>query len=209
MNKLISIVMILLCLASESFSEDSMSFKDVVNEEANSGFIFSLTNFSEFDVSYSVRHAIYDNIVLGFSAASLRFVRDGSDYRIGLFPSVVTTGSFLVGLACSPGKPVDSTIANVFVYILATPIVLLNPSVELFVFNGRFPLSLEIGYNMDWFIFSSRKKFYFKPHADLNASIRLSSLWIRCSGSFAYLVKNTYDAKKGPRFEFRIGFGVL
>ena len=67
----------------------------------------------------------------------------------------------------------------------------------------RGPVSVSAGYKMDWFAFSPGRKFYFRPHADLNINFMV----LRVSASYAYVVTNTYELKRGPRFYLKVYLG--
>ncbi len=82
-------------------------------------------------------------------------------------------------------------------------LALMNPTLEYYFWEGLTTVSVGVGYKTDWFAFSPGREFYFRPHADVNLNVFL----IRISASYAYVVKDTYDLKKGSRFYLRIYMG--
>ena len=111
----------------------------------------------------------------------------------------ITGMSGLVTLAFFPFVFVGMMPENVWFGVLA----LMNPTLEYYLWEGFTTVSVGIGYKTDWFAFSPGHEFYFKPHADVNLNVFL----VRISASYAYVVKDTYDLKKGPRFYLRIYMG--
>ena len=114
-------------------------------------------------------------------------------------------GAFAIAMGCGVGPGLDSTTAMGVAYPLIGLMTVLNPSMEFFFVRKYVPLSLGVGYNMDWFVFSPGQKFYFKFHSDLNVYLKISNIWIHGAGSLGYLVTDTYDSKHGFHPEFRLG----
>jgi len=130
--------------------------------------------------------------------ASLHFIRDGETYRIS--PNV-----FLATVAFASGFTGEkSQSSEILLKFWAAVFLALNPTLERFLWEEYIPVSISGGYNSDWFLFSPGRELYFKPHVDLNVMFKLG-IWFKLTGSFAYLVTDTYDLKHGPRFEFRLG----
>ena len=144
------------------------------------------------------------NFYLNADALSLHVISDRSDTshfenRISGINSLVTLAFFPYILSRGEGHHDDDILMNSFFWTL----FLLNPTVEYFFWKGWVPVSVSAGYKMDWFAFSPGRKFYFRPHADLNINLML----LRVSVSYAYVVTNTYDLKRGPRFYLKVCLG--
>lgn len=135
------------------------------------------------------------NMNLYASIASLHFIRDDGTYRFSpnVFLAMVAFGSGFTG---EPSKGL--------LYFWIAVFSALNPTLERFLWEEYIPVSISAGYNTDWFLFSPGRELYFKPHIDLNVMFKLG-IWFKLTASFAYLVTDTYDLKRGPRFEFRVG----
>src|SRR5574344_1722806 len=132
------------------------------------------------------------------SQKDFSFISEGGEYiRISLNAPIL--GTFILTSAFSRviGNDALSVICIGFLYLL-------NPTIEYYLWQKYVPISIGAGYNTDWFLFSPGRELYFKPHIDLNVMFKLG-IWFKLTGSFAYLVTDTYDLKHGPRFEFRIG----
>lgn len=89
------------------------------------------------------------------------------------------------------------------IYAYYAMALVLNPSLEYFVWRKHVPISVGVGYNADWFAFKSRRKFYFRVHGD--ASIDFPCVRVKASYSYSFL--NTYDLKKG--FSFYLGVDLF
>lgn len=127
---------------------------------------------------------------------AVHLVKDGHSYRIS--PNVAILGTAMLGAAFSGiGNDASFVIWEAVLYAL-------NPTIEYYLWQKYIPVSIGAGYNTDWFLFSPGRELYFKPHIDLNVMFKLG-IWFKLTGSFAYLVTDTYDLKRGPRFEFRLG----
>ena len=111
----------------------------------------------------------------------------------------ITGMSGLVSLGFFPLVFVGFMPENIWYGALA----LMNPTLEYYFWEGFTTVSVGVGYKTDWFAFSPGHEFYFKPHADVNLNVFL----VRISASYAYVVKDSYDLKKGPRFYLRIYMG--
>jgi len=111
----------------------------------------------------------------------------------------ITGMSGLVSLGFFPLVFVGFMPENIWYGALA----LMNPTLEYYFWEGFTTVSVGVGYKTDWFAFSPGHEFYFKPHADVNLNVFL----VRISASYAYVVKDTYDLKKGSRFYLRIYMG--
>ena len=111
----------------------------------------------------------------------------------------ITGMSGLVSLGFFPLVFVGYMPENIWYGVLA----LMNPTLEYYFWEGLTTVSVGVGYKTDWFAFSPGREFYFRPHADVNLNVFL----IRISASYAYVVKDTYDLKKGSRFYLRIYMG--
>jgi len=140
------------------------------------------------------------NLYLNADVLSLHVISDRNDTsrygsRISGINSLVTLASFPYILSHGEGKHDDN--------ILFWTLFLLNPTVEYFFWKGWIPVSVSAGYKMDWFAFSPGRKFYFRPHADLNINFMV----LRVSASYAYVVTNTYELKRGPRFYLKVYLG--
>ena len=111
----------------------------------------------------------------------------------------ITGMSSLVSLFFLPFVMSGNESENTMFGVLA----LMNPTLEYYFWEGFTTVSIGVGYKTDWFAFSPGHEFYFRPHADLNLNVFL----VRISASYAYVVKDTYDLKKGSRFYLRIYMG--
>lgn len=81
-----------------------------------------------------------------------------------------------------------------------------NPILEFFVVRKYVPVSVELGYNTDWFAFSPGHEFYFRAHGDLNVNI----LFVRVAVSYSYSFLDTYDLEKGSKkFYLKLIFGPM
>lgn len=112
----------------------------------------------------------------------------------------ITGMSGLVSLGFFPLVFIGYMPENIWYGVLA----LMNPTLEYYFWEGLTTVSVGVGYKTDWFAFSPGREFYFRPHADVNLNVFL----IRISASYAYVVKDTYDLKKGSRFYLRIYMGI-
>ena len=111
----------------------------------------------------------------------------------------ITGMSGLVSLGFFPLVFIGYMPENIWYGVLA----LMNPTLEYYFWEGFTTLSVGVGYKTDWFAFSPGHEFYFRPHADVNLNVFI----VRISASYAYVVKDTYDLKKGSRFYLRIYMG--
>ena len=111
----------------------------------------------------------------------------------------ITGMSGLVSLCFLPFVMSGNESENTMFGVLA----LMNPTLEYYFWEGFTTLSVGVGYKTDWFAFSPGHEFYFRPHADVNLNVFI----VRISASYAYVVKDTYDLKKGSRFYLRIYLG--
>lgn len=111
----------------------------------------------------------------------------------------ITGMSSLVSLFFLPFVMSGNESENTMFGVLA----LMNPTLEYYFWEGFTTLSVGVGYKTDWFAFSPGHEFYFRPHADVNLNVFI----VRISASYAYVVKDTYDLKKGSRFYLRIYLG--
>lgn len=154
--------------------------------------------FKDMNFMFSPGYSLNQFIDLRGVFWSLHFIKDGGTYRFS--PNV-----FLAGIALASGFTGEpSQYKKVLLYFWTSFFFVLNPSVDFFLWQKYVPISIGAGYNTDWFLFSPGRELYFKPHIDLNVMFKLG-IWFKLTGSFAYLVTDTYDLKHGPRFEFRIG----
>lgn len=112
----------------------------------------------------------------------------------------ITGMSGLVSLCFMPFVMSGNESENTMFGVLA----LMNPTLEYYFWEGFTTLSVGVGYKTDWFAFSPGHEFYFRPHADVNLNVFI----VRISASYAYVVKETYDLKKGSRFYLRIYMGI-
>lgn len=189
---------------------EQSTYSDRINDSSRVEFAFSWANFqklefNDFAFSINVSYALNDFFRASSDVISLRLIKDGSDYRVGTFQNLAMAGAFAIAMACGVGSGLDSTAAKAVAYPLIGFMTALNPSMEFFFVRKYVPLSLEVGYNMDWFVFSPGQKFYFKLHSDLNFYLKISKIWIHGAGSLGYMVTDTYDSKHGFRPEFRLG----
>ena len=97
----------------------------------------------------------------------------------------ITGMSGLVSLCFLPFVMSGNESENTMFGVLA----LMNPTLEYYFWEGAF---------------SPGHEFYFRPHADVNLNVFI----VRISASYAYVVKETYDLKKGSRFYLRIYMGI-
>ena len=111
----------------------------------------------------------------------------------------ITGMSSLVSLGFFPLVFIGYMPENIWYGVLA----LMNPTLEYYFWEGFTTLSVGVGYKTDWFAFSPGHEFYFRPHADVNLNVFI----VRISASYAYVVKDTYDLKKGSSFYLRIYLG--
>jgi len=154
--------------------------------------------FNDMNFMFSPGYSFDQFIDLHGVFCSLHFIKDGGTYRFS--PNV-----FLAGFALASGFTGEpSQYSKGLLYFWTTIFLALNPSVDFFLWQKYVPVSIGAGYNTDWFLFSPGRELYFKPHVDLNVMFKLG-IWFKLTGSFAYLVTDTYDLKHGPRFEFRLG----
>ena len=210
MNRLIVILVFLFSTSLFAEEAEQLTYSGRINDSSHVEFAFSWANFQKFEFndfafSLNVSYAFNDFIRASSDVMSLRLIKDGSDYRVGTFQNLVMAGAFAIAMGCGVGPGLDSTAAMGVAYPLIGLMTVLNPSMEFFFVRKYVPLSLEVGYNMDWFVFSPGQKFYFKFHSDLNVYLKISNIWIHGAGSLGYLVTDTYDSKHGFRPEFRLG----
>ena len=92
---------------------------------------------------------------------------------------------------------------NMSEYIWLGTLALMNPTLEYYFWEGWTTVSVGVGYKTDWFAFSPGHEFYFRPHADVNLNVFI----VRISASYSYVVMETHDLKKGPRFYLRVYIG--
>ena len=109
----------------------------------------------------------------------------------------ITGMSSLVSLFFLPFVMSGNESENTMFGVLA----LMNPTLEYYFWEGFTTLSVGVGYKTDC---SPGHEFYFRPHADVNLNVFI----VRISASYAYVVKETYDLKKGSRFYLRIYMGI-
>ena len=143
-------------------------------------------------------------LVLNADFFTFHMISDRSDtshfeHRVSGINSLVSLAFLPYVLLRGEGRHDDDVLMNVFFGTL----FLMNPTVEYFFLQGWIPVSVSVGYKMDWFAFSSGRQFYFRPHADLNVNFLL----LRVSASYAYVVTNTYELKRGSRFYLKVSFG--
>ena len=162
-------------------------------------------NTADFNIVLDGGKKIYKNLYLSADVFSLHFIPDKIDTGR---PDIRVSGiNSLISLCFAPyimfqgdgHKVDDDALGKIFFRTL----FLLNPTVEYYFWKGRVPVSVGAGYKTDWFIFSHGKKFYFRPHADLNVNLAI----LRVSASYAYVVTNTYDLKRGPRIYLKVALG--
>ena len=190
--------LLLFFIVQIAFAED-YQWDDFPTDRLSFG-TFRLSVSSQKDFSFISEGGEYinksntDGIALLFA---VHFVKDGESYRISLNAPIL--GTFILTSAFSRviGNDALSVICIGFLYLL-------NPTIEYYLWQKYVPISIGAGYNTDWFLFSPGRELYFKPHIDLNVMFKLG-IWFKLTGSFAYLVTDTYDLKHGPRFEFRVG----
>ena len=146
------------------------------------------------------------NLYLNADVFSYHMISDRSDtshfdHRVSGINSFVSLAFLPFILLHGEGHRDDDVLMNVFFRTL----FLINPTVEYYFWKGWIPVSVSVGYKMDWFAFSPRRRFYFRPHADLNVNLVL----LRVSASYAYVVTDTYELKRGPRFYLKVSFGWI
>lgn len=144
------------------------------------------------------------NLYLNADVFSYHMISDRSDtnhfdHRVSGINSFVSFAFLPFVVLRGEGRHDDDILMNSFFWTL----FLLNPTVEYFFWKGWVPVSVSAGYKMDWFAFSPGRKFYFRPHADLNINFMV----LRVSASYAYVVTNTYELKRGPRFYLKVYLG--
>lgn len=162
-------------------------------------------NTADFNIVLDGGKKIYKNLYLSADVFSLHSIPDKID--TGHSDIRVSGINSLISLCFAPyiifqgddHKVDDDALGKIFFRTL----FLLNPTVEYYFWKGRVPVSVGAGYKTDWFIFSPGKKFYFRPHADLNVNLAI----LRVSASYAYVVTNTYDLKRGPRIYLKVALG--
>ena len=167
-----------------------------VNDKAVYNEDFSLTLDGEIEIA--------KNLYLNADVFSYHMISDRSDtshleHRVSGINSIVALAFLPFVCLHGEGHRDDDVLMNVFFGSL----FLLNPTVEYFFWKGWVPVSVSAGYKMDWFAFSPGRKFYFRPHADLNINFMV----LRVSASYAYVVTNTYELKRGPRFYLKVYLG--
>ena len=176
---------------------ENYQWNDFPNERSGIGTIKFVLSQKDFSFVGEVRDPINKSSAdINAYIWAVHLVKDGHSYRIS--PNVAILGTAMLGAAFS-GIGNDASFV-IWVAILYA----LNPTIEYYLWQKYIPVSIGAGYNTDWFLFSPGRELYFKPHIDLNVMFKLG-IWFKLTGSFAYLVTDTYDLKRGPRFEFRVG----
>ena len=169
-----------------------------VNDKAVYNEDLSLTLDGEIEIA--------KNLYLNADVFSYHMISDRSDtshleHRVSGINSIVALAFLPFVCLHGEGHRDDDVLMNVFFGSL----FLLNPTVEYFFWKGWVPVSVSVGYKMDWFAFSPGRRFYFRPHADLNVNLVL----LRVSASYAYVVTDTYELKRGSRFYLKVSFGWI
>lgn len=178
------------------FGGEGTGWTDHVNDKAVYNEDFSMT----FEGGIPVVKNLYLNAdVFSYHMISDRSDTSHFDHRVSGINSFVSFAFLPFVVLRGDGRHDDDILMNSFFWTL----FLLNPTVEYFFWKGWVPVSVSAGYKMDWFAFSPGRKFYFRPHADLNINFML----LRVSASYAYVVTNTYELKRGPRFYLKVSLG--
>ena len=176
---------------------ENYQWNDFPNERSGIGTIKFVLSQKDFSFVGEVRDPINKSSAdINAYIWAVHLVKDGHSYRIS--PNVAILGTAMLGAAFS-GIGNDASFV-IWVAILYA----LNPTIEYYLWQKYIPVSIGAGYNADWFLLSPGRELYFKPHVDLNVMFKLG-IWLKLTASFAYLVTDTYDLKRGPRFEFRLG----
>lgn len=178
------------------FGGEGTGWTDHVNDKAVYNEDFSMTLEGGIPVG--------KNLYLNADVFSYHMISDRSDtshfdHRVSGINSFVSFAFLPFVVLRGEGRHDDDILMNSFFWTL----FLLNPTVEYFFWKGWVPVSVSAGYKMDWFAFSPGRKFYFRPHADLNINFMV----LRVSASYAYVVTNTYELKRGPRFYLKVYLG--
>lgn len=144
------------------------------------------------------------NLYLNADIFTYHMISDRSDtshfdHRVSGINSIVSLAFLPFVVLRGEGRRDDDVLMNAFFWTL----FLMNPTVEYFFWKSWVPVSVSVGYKTDWFAFSPGRQFYFRPHADLNVNLVI----LRVTASYAYVVTNTYELKRGSRFYLKVSFG--
>lgn len=200
--KIVRFILSLFITVSCLYAGDEDSLKNVNRNSEE--MLFSWTNTSEFNFSGSFKYTFENDLSLKADVVSLRWIKDDSKYRFSATTALTSLGMMVLGFSIFTA--IDTSFVKPVCYAVAGFQFLLNPTIEYAIVKKYVPISVALGYNTDWFVFSRNQEFYFKPHMDLNFNF---AKYLVVAGSFAYLVTDTYDAKHGPRFEFKIGLDAF
>ena len=187
-------IVILCCLiffCSHAFADNVFFGGEGVNEEFNLAM--------EGEIFHAGKNLYLNADVLSLHVISDRNDTSHFDHRVSGINSFVSFAFLPFVVLSGDGRHDDDILMNSFFWTL----FLLNPTVEYFFWKGWIPVSVSAGYKMDWFAFSPGRKFYFRPHADLNINFMV----LRVSASYAYVVTNTYELKRGPPFYLKVYLG--
>ena len=188
------ILFILLLLCAVSFAEEtsaaSNSFGGGVLVDVSAG-----THWADYNISIAFGTNVWNNTFFMADMMNLHVITDIED-------STSRVSGFISMFAMGMGVPLILTNSDGLAKFLFGVSAILNPTIEYALLREKFyGVSLSAGYKTDWFAFSPDHALYFKPHAEINADIFI----LRISASYAYVVTNTYDIKRGPRFYLKMG----
>lgn len=153
------------------------------------------THWADYNVSIAYGREIWKNLFFTADAMNFHIITDIEDStsRISAISTLISAGFFLPELFTQ-----SETLAKIWYVVTG----ILNPTLEYDLWRGKMGASLSVGYKTDWFAFSSDHALYFKPHAEINIDVFI----FRISASYAYVVTDTYDIKRGSRFYLKTGF---
>lgn len=152
------------------------------------------THWVDYNVSIAYGREIWKNLFFTADAMNFHIITDIEDStsRVSLMSTLMSAG-FAIPVLFTQSE----TLAKIW-YVVAG---MLNPTLEYDLWRKKTGVSLSVGYKTDWFAFSPDHALYFKPHAEINIDLAI----FRISASYAYVVTDTYDIKRGSKFYLLIG----